>query len=140
MGTSAPCPTPSCLAASVVPPKEGATAQVGFKVAWASTEDEGVRLAHTIWPNSGLPGELSQVLPTPEHFEQASSLVTEDSTRESISEGNDPAGHIEAFTPFVEAGFDEVYVANMGPHWAEMLRGFGKEVLPELRSRYGAKD
>jgi len=119
--------------------KEGSTAQVGFKVAWASTEDEGVRLAHTIWPNSGLPGELSQVLPTPEHFEQASSLVAEDSTRESISAGNDPAGHIEAFTPFVEAGFDEVYVANMGPHWAEMLRGFGKEVLPELRSRYGAK-
>jgi len=28
----------------------------------------------------------------------------------------------------------------MGPHWAEMLRGFGKEVLPELRSHYGAKD
>jgi G6PDH family F420-dependent oxidoreductase len=117
--------------------KEGATAQVGFKVAWAPTPEEGVRLAHSIWPNSGLPGELSQVLPTPEHFEQASTLVTEEQVGESLSAGNDPARHIEAYTPYVEAGFDEVYVANMGPHWAEMLRGFGAEVLPELRSRHG---
>lgn len=118
--------------------RDGATAQVGFKVAWAPSQDEAVHLAHTIWPTAGLPGELSQVLPTTEHFEQASSLVTEDQTRESVTAGNDPARHIEAFTPYVEAGFDEVYVANMGPHWSEMLRGFGKEVLPELRSRHSA--
>lgn len=117
--------------------KDGATAQVGFKVAWAPSEDEGVSLAHTIWPNVGLPGELSQVLPTPEHFEQAATLVTEEQTRESVTAGDDPARHIQAFTPFLEAGFDEVYVANMGPHWAEMLRVFGSEVLPELRSRGG---
>jgi len=40
--------------------RDGATAQVGFEVASAPSEDEGVHLAHTIWPTAGLPGELSQ--------------------------------------------------------------------------------
>jgi hypothetical protein len=45
------------------------------------------------------------------------------------------AKHVAAFDPFVEAGFDEVYVANMGPDYAEMIRAYGREVLPELRRR-----
>ncbi len=115
--------------------QNGATTQVGFKVAWGGTEDEGIDHAHRIWPNSGLPGELAQVLPTVEHFEQASQLVTRESTAESVTAGPDAAKHVAAFDPFVEAGFDEVYVANMGPDYAEMIRAYGREVLPELRRR-----
>ncbi|MEP6648365.1 MAG: TIGR03557 family F420-dependent LLM class oxidoreductase [Lapillicoccus sp.] len=113
--------------------KDGATAQAGFKVAWADTEDEGWDHAYRIWPNAGLPGELSQVLPTVEHFEQASTLVTREQTAESVTAGRDPAQHAEAFAPFHEAGFEEIYVANMGPNYADMIRGYGREVLPRLR-------
>lgn len=112
--------------------KPGATAQVGFKVAWAPTEEEGLEIAHSTWPNSGLPGELSQVLPTVEHFEQASTLVTKEKLGESMTAGSDVDAHVAAFAPFVEAGFDEIYVGNMGPNYAEMLRAYGDEVLPAL--------
>ena len=98
--------------------RENPTTQAGFKVAWA---------------NSGLPGELSQVLATVEHFEQASTLVTRESTEKSVSAGPDAKAHLEAYQPYLDAGFDEIYVANMGPHYADMLRGFGAEVLPALR-------
>jgi hypothetical protein len=57
-------------------------------------------------------------------------------TAESAPCGPDIQMHVEAFTPYVEAGFDEIYVANMGPHYAEMIRAFGAEVLPEVRSRH----
>ena len=50
----------------------GKPAQAGTKVAYADTVDEGVGHAHRLWANSGLPGELAQVLPSPKHFEQAS--------------------------------------------------------------------
>jgi G6PDH family F420-dependent oxidoreductase len=109
------------------------TTHAGFKVAWADTEDEGIDHAYRIWPNSGLPGELSQVLPTVEHFEQASQLVTRDAIAESVVGGSDPQAHLGAYAPFVEAGFDEIYVANMGPNYADMIRAYGREVLPELR-------
>ena len=62
----------------------------------------------------GVPGELSQVLPSPAHFEQASTLVTSEMTRDSIAYGADRQRHLEAFRPFAEAGFDDVYVSQMG--------------------------
>ena len=113
-----------------------APGQVGFKVAWAPTRDEAVGHAHRLWASSGLPGELAQVLPSPRHFEQASQLVTPEMTAGSAPCGPDTQMHVDAFAPYVEAGFDEIYVANMGPHHAEMIRVFGSEVLPEVRSRH----
>jgi G6PDH family F420-dependent oxidoreductase len=103
-------------------------------VCWARTEEEATRTLHRIWPNAGVPGDLSWELPLPQHFEQASQLVTEEMTRSSVVCGSDVDRHVAAFQPYVEAGFDEVYVANMGPHYREMMRAYGEKVLPALRS------
>ena len=111
----------------------GKPAQGGVKVAWAPTEDEGVGHAHRLWSNAGLPGELAQVLPSPKHFEQASQLVTRDSTANSVVAGPEVGAHVEQLRSYVEAGYDEVYVANMGPHYLDMIERYGREVLPALR-------
>jgi G6PDH family F420-dependent oxidoreductase len=108
-------------------------AQAGYKVCVAETEDEGVKIAHRLWANAGVPGELSQVLPSPKHFEQVSELVTEDMTRESTVCGKDVDKHVEAFAPYADAGFDEVYIANMGPHYRDFFALYADEVLPKLR-------
>jgi G6PDH family F420-dependent oxidoreductase len=111
-----------------------APTQAGFKVAWGPSRDEAIDTAYELWPNSGVPGELSQVLPSPQHFEQAGELVTREKFAEKGAFGPDVADHVKAYRPFVEAGFDDVYVANMGPHYADMIAAYGAEVLPELRS------
>ena len=115
----------------------GKPASAGAKVAFAPTQEEGWAHAHRLWPNAGLPGELAQVLPTPEHFEQASQLVTEDSTRASVVAGNDPAAHREQLRTYAEAGYDTVHVANMGPHYREMIEFYGAEILPGLHAQTG---
>ena len=111
----------------------GKPCQGGVKVAWADTEDEGVDHAHRLWANAGLPGELAQVLPSPQHFEQASQLVTRESTAESIVAGNDIERHAQQLRDYVDAGYDEVYVANMGPNYLPMIEAYGRDVLPTLR-------
>ncbi len=111
----------------------GKPTQAGFKVCVADSKDDGVAIAHRLWANSGLPGELSQVLPSPRHFEQASTLVTPEMTGESVVCGREPKEHIEAFGPYLDAGFDEIYVANMGPHYAQMITLYRDEVIPVLR-------
>jgi len=113
---------------------EGKLTQAGFKVCYAADEDAGAEIAHRLWANSGLPGELAQVLPSPKHFEQASELVTTDMIRESTVCGPDAAKHLEQAQAYAEAGFDEIYVANMGPHYKEMIRLWGDEVIPQLRT------
>jgi hypothetical protein len=73
------------------------------------------------------------VLPSPRHFEQASELVSEQMVGEAVTCGPDPETHRAAFDPYLQTEFDEIYVGNMGPHYREMIRLYGSEVLPEVR-------
>jgi len=108
-------------------------AAAGLKVCYADTEDEGVRIAHERWANEGLPGELAQVLPSPKHFEQASKLVTPDMTAQTHACGKDPDKHLASIGKYIDAGYDEVYVNNIGPHWPGFFDLYAKEILPALR-------
>jgi G6PDH family F420-dependent oxidoreductase len=110
----------------------GKPAQAGAKVAFAESAEEGWGHAYRLWPNAGLPGEMAQILPTPEHFEHASELVTLEATRESVVAGNDPEQHLEQVKSYAEAGYDELYVANMGPHYEEMIAFYGEQILPQV--------
>lgn len=118
---------------------QGKTAQVGFKVCYAETEDGAGAIAHRLWPNSAVPGELAQVLPSPRHFEQTAELVTREMVQDKVVCGPDADAHLAAYEPFLEAGFDEVYVANMGPHYRQMISLHGEQVLPRLRDWAGAR-
>jgi G6PDH family F420-dependent oxidoreductase len=109
----------------------GKPAQAGSKVAYAPTPDEGWEHAHRLWANAGLPGELAQVLPTPEHFEQATQIVPPEATRDSVVAGPDPEPHLEQIQKYADAGYDELYVANMGPHYREMIEFYGEQILPK---------
>jgi G6PDH family F420-dependent oxidoreductase len=117
---------------------EGKPVQAGYKVCWGTDDDAAIDAAHRTWANSGLPGELAQVLPSPKHFEQASALVTRESTRDSIAYGGDVERHVKAFQPFADAGFDAVHVSQMGGRDDKTnTRGFfefyAAKVLPRLR-------
>jgi G6PDH family F420-dependent oxidoreductase len=121
---------------------EGKPTEVGYKVTWSEDDDAAIDAAYRTWPNAGLPGELSQVLPSPKHFEQASTLVTRDMIKDSIAYGNDVERHVEAFRPFAEAGFDRIYLAQMGgrdaaTHYNGFFDFYQSQVLPRLREVAG---
>jgi len=113
-------------------------AQAGFKVCHAATEEEGVATAHRLWPNMQLPGELSQILPTPRHFEQASELVTKEMMAGTLPCGPDPERYVEAMRPYLDAGFDELYVQQIGPRQDEFFRFWEREVRPVIPQLAGA--
>lgn len=108
-------------------------AQAGVKVAHGADAAEARRMVHRLWPNSGLPGELAQILPTPAHFEQASQLVTEQVATEHVPCGDDVEEHVAELQTYVDAGYDEVYVQQVGPTSPEFFAFYRDEVLPRLR-------
>ena len=113
--------------------REGTVVQGGVKVCWGHDEQEAVRTVHRLWANEGLPGELAQVLPTPEHFEQASELVTEEMLAESVPCGPDIDRHVEAIRAYAEADFDELYVNQIGPDQDAFFAAYREHVLPRVR-------
>jgi G6PDH family F420-dependent oxidoreductase len=104
----------------------------GTKVCYGGDEAEARRTAHRLWPNEALPGELAQVLPTPEHFEQAASLVTEDMVGELVPCGPDLDRHIESIQKFADAGVDELHIQQIGGGHDEFFDVYAREVLPRF--------
>jgi coenzyme F420-dependent glucose-6-phosphate dehydrogenase len=102
------------------------------KVCWAADEDDARKTAFEWWPNGGIGGELSQELPLPRHFEQASRLVTPEDLAEKFPLGPDPDRHVEALKEFVDAGFDHVYIHQIGPDQEGFFDFFEKELAPRL--------
>jgi len=112
--------------------------QAGYKVCWSTDDDAAVDTAHRLWSNSGLPGELAQILPSPKHFEQASQLVPRDSTRDSIAYGADVDRHVDAFRPYADAGIDVIHISQMGAGEAAtnadgFFEFYRDKILPRLR-------
>jgi G6PDH family F420-dependent oxidoreductase len=105
-----------------------------LKVCWGTDEADARKLAYELWPTSGIPGQLSQDLPTPAHFEQAASIVTEEAATEGVPYGPDPERYVEAVRSYAEAGFDEVAITQIGPDQDGFLEFYERE----LRGRLGA--
>jgi G6PDH family F420-dependent oxidoreductase len=106
--------------------------QTMAKVCWHEDAAEARKLMHRLWPNSGLAGELAQELKTPAHFEQASSLVDEDGAVGDKPHGPDPEPYVELIKSYVDAGFTEIYVQQIGKDQEGFFRFWNDEVVPRL--------
>ncbi|WP_129305730.1 LLM class F420-dependent oxidoreductase [Streptomyces sp. L2] len=104
----------------------------GTKVCYGHDREACVRKVHRLWYNELLPGEMGQVLPTPSHFEQLSELVTEEMVRENSVCGDDVDEHVAALKEFADAGFDRVYVNQIGEDQRGFFDFYRTKVLPQL--------
>jgi G6PDH family F420-dependent oxidoreductase len=113
--------------------RSGHVVQGGLKVCWGPDEAKAIKTVHRMWPNEALPGELAQVLPTPEHFEQATELVTEEMIAEQVPCGPDIDRHVEEIRAYADAGFDVLYVNQIGPEQDAFFDAYREHVLPRVR-------
>ncbi|HEX7100666.1 MAG TPA: TIGR03557 family F420-dependent LLM class oxidoreductase [Acidimicrobiia bacterium] len=99
---------------------------------WAEDRDDAVETAHRIWPNTAVPGQLSQDLRTPAHFEMATELVTPEKIAESIPCGPDPEPLLESVAKAVDGGIDHIYFHQIGDDQEGFVAFFEKEIRPHL--------
>ena len=60
-------------------------------------------------------------------------MVTEDDVAEAVVCGPDPERYGEAIAEFEQAGYDHVYIHQVGPDQERFIRFCARELLP----RYG---
>jgi len=101
---------------------------------WGENEDKAKKLAHEVWPNAAITGELAQELPNPEHFEQAAEMVTPDDVAEVIPCGPDIDRIRDSIDEYADAGYDHVYLHQVGPNQEGFLQIVEREILPRYRS------
>jgi G6PDH family F420-dependent oxidoreductase len=126
-------PDPEAVATFREAGGEGSPRYGQLHVCYHEDEAEARRIAHEVWPNAALPGELGAELPLPRHFEQASQMVSEDDVVASVICGPDPDAYLDRIGDYVEAGFDHVFIHQIGSEQRPFLRFFGEQVLPKAR-------
>ena len=101
---------------------------------WGDDEDKAVETARRIWRNTAVPGQLSQDLPTPTHFEQAASIVTPAMVAEATPCGPDADPIVAKANELIEAGVDHVYFHQIGPDQEGFCEFWKSELEPVLRA------
>lgn len=98
----------------------------------ADSEEQAIRISKEIWANAAIPGELSQELPMPAHYEQAAKLVTDENIAEAVICVQDPKRHIEAIQEYFDAGYNDVYIHQIGREQENFFRFYEEKVMPKL--------
>jgi len=106
--------------------------QLQVHVSWAPTQAEAEENALTEWPNGGMPFP-KQDIRNPEDFAQMAKLVRIEHFANRMLISADLDEHTEALQKYVDMGFDEIYLHNVGRNQPEFIGTFGERVLPALK-------
>ncbi|HEX5936666.1 MAG TPA: TIGR03557 family F420-dependent LLM class oxidoreductase [Actinomycetota bacterium] len=114
---------------------EGKPVYGQLTVCWGPELEKAKDEALEWWPNTSVPGELGVELAEPEHFESVAELITADQVAEKVVCGPDAGAIASEVRGFVGAGFDHVFLHQVGPRQEEFLSFAKAELLPAIRGR-----
>lgn len=114
--------------------RAGDGAHVIGQVPLSYDADEQKAYEHVMRFAFGVPGwKVMAELPNVVNFDAAVSTVRTDDVTAVAGVGPDPEAHVDAVMAFVEAGFDEVAVVQVGDDNSGFMRFWGAELGPRLR-------
>ncbi len=106
--------------------------QLQVHVSWAPTQAEAEEQAVREWPNGGMPFP-KQDIKNPEDFANMAKLVHLENFKDRMLISSDLEAHVAQLQGFVDMGFDEIYLHNVGRDQATFISTFGDSVLPRLK-------
>ena len=101
-------------------------------VSWAATDEEALQSALTEWPNGGM-NFPKQDVRSPEDFAAMAKLVRPEHFKGRVLISSDLERHRAHLQSYLDLGFDEIYVHNVGRNQLEWIEAYGTQVLPKLR-------
>ncbi len=104
-------------------------------LAYDADREAAVRRAHRQFRWFGLGWKVNADLPNPESFDGATQFVTPEDVAEQIACGPDVDEHVAAIKPFIDAGFTEIALVQIGADQQDEFIAWAEgELLPALRS------
>jgi coenzyme F420-dependent glucose-6-phosphate dehydrogenase len=104
---------------------------IQLHVSWAEDQDEAEQQAVREWPNGGMPFPKADIR-NPEDFAAMAKQVSVENFKNRVLMSDDLDEHLEHIQHYVDLGFDEVYVHNVGRNQEEFIKTYGQRVIPKL--------
>jgi G6PDH family F420-dependent oxidoreductase len=107
-------------------------------VSWDADRDAAITRAHEQFRWFAGGWKVNAELPGPAGFAAATQFVTKDDVAENIPCGDDPDAIASAVKPFLDAGFTDVALVQIGgEHQDAFFTAAQEQILPALRSLAG---
>ena len=104
-------------------------------VSYDADRETAVQRAHEQFRWFGLGWKVNADLPGPPSFAAATQSVTPEEVGEQLPCGPDVEEHVEKIRPFIDAGFTEIALVQIGEEHQGAFIGWAEaELLPALRS------
>jgi coenzyme F420-dependent glucose-6-phosphate dehydrogenase len=111
---------------------EGKPVYGQLTICWGPDEAKAKDEALEWWPNTSVPGEVGLELAEPEHFEEVAQLITTDQVAEKVVCGPGTEPILAKIGEFEDAGFDHVFLHQVGPRQEEFLEFAKTDLLPAI--------
>jgi alkanesulfonate monooxygenase SsuD/methylene tetrahydromethanopterin reductase-like flavin-dependent oxidoreductase (luciferase family) len=105
---------------------------IQLHVSWAATDEEAVEQTVKEWPNGGM-NFPKQDIRNPEDFEAMQRLVRPENFKGRVFMSADLDAHRAHIQHFIDLGFNEVYIHNVGRNQTKFIQAYGKDVIPNIR-------
>lgn len=102
-----------------------------IKVSFADSEEKAVEQAVREWPNGGMPFPKADIR-NPEDFEAMSKLVRPENFKNRVLMTPDLDEHVAQIQHYIDLGFGEIYIHNVGRNQEEFITVYGDRVIPKL--------
>jgi alkanesulfonate monooxygenase SsuD/methylene tetrahydromethanopterin reductase-like flavin-dependent oxidoreductase (luciferase family) len=106
--------------------------QLQVHMSWADSQQEAEEQAVREWPNGGMPFP-KQDIKNPEDFANMAKLVRLENFKDRMLISADLDEHLAALQGYVDMGFDDIYLHNVGRNQEAFIRAFGENVIPRLK-------
>ena len=101
-------------------------------VSWADTEEECVAQAMREWPTGGM-SFPKQDIRNPEDFEAMRKIVRPEDFKNRVLMTPDLDLHVAEIQKYVDFGFTEIYIHQVGRDQGAFLEAYSKNVLPKVK-------
>jgi coenzyme F420-dependent glucose-6-phosphate dehydrogenase len=105
---------------------------IQLHVSWAESDQAATDNAVKEWPNGGMNFPKADIR-SPEDFESMARLVRADNFRGRVLMSADLDVHRDHIQHFIDHGFTDLYVHNVGRNQHEFIQAYGKHVIPKLK-------
>jgi coenzyme F420-dependent glucose-6-phosphate dehydrogenase len=116
--------------------KKGATRpkMIELNVAYAADRAQAIAAQRQYWAGAFVPALYSEKIYTPKMSEQNGEVVGDDTIARLACISNDPDEQVAFAKKYIDLGFDHLVFHSAGPDQEAFIEGFGREVLPRIRS------
>ena len=112
---------------------------IELNVAYTQDTDAAIECQKKYWAGTFIPALFDQKIYTPKMSQQNGKSVGSDTIMKMCCISGNAEDHVKYAQQFIDLGFTTLFFHSAGPDQRAFLQNYGRDVLPQIRSKNGVQ-